>query len=489
MRIIFPKAIPLFPLLIFLAAVVLVQIIQGTDPVFALLMLMAQLAAVVAFNRMGGMTHMAGALCLFAILPNVTVPEFTHILLRQPGDYNLQHPLVTAGVCAGYFASLMTAALLVSSMSRPVALIDYIHFSIFELRIISVVSCVFAVSLAIRQLTLGGPVQDGSLLAALNHFEAPMLATSVMLGTYVRIVTTNGRSAMNWYVAFLLVVSVIPGLLNASKEGMLVPLLCWVMVVASSRHRFTWFGTLGLVTVAIGAWVFVYPFSQNARGPVRESDSISDRVSLIIQFLRDPSAFPDSISNSEESSEFGTDSSKVNIIARWSLLKSNDMLIDADFRSGYTSIDRYAPVLLSVVPHAFWPDRPGYILSNELGHKAGFRMAESDFTTGISIGSPGLFFDLGGWVALIVYTLTFFIAFYFVAIRLIGSSETSIWGLVPIGVFANVAGSFSPSLMFLLVVSFMGMFFVMIAILKTISYTARLLISKPIPTKISLPRW
>lgn len=482
MRFPFPKTIPLGRLLIALTAVLLVQIIQGTDPAFALLMLAAQVAAAVAFNCLGGMTHMAGAFCLFAVLPNVTIPELTHLLVGQPGDYNLQHPLMTAGACAVFFGCVMTAALLVSSISHPVALLDHIHFSIFELRIISALSCILAVTISINLLSLKGPLQDGTLLAAAGHFLGFLFAGSIMVATYVRIVTTNGRSVVNWYVAFLLIISMVPGLLNASKEGILTPLLCWIVVVAASRHRFTWFGTLGLAAVLFVAWAFVYPFSQNARGPVRESQSISERVSLIILFIRDPSAFPDVTSTSEESSEFGTATSKVNIIQRYSLLKSNDMLIDADLRSGYTSIDRYTPILLSVVPHALWPDRPNPILSNELGHKAGFTMGDSDTETGIAIGAPGVFFDLGGWLALIVYTLICVTVYFFVVIRFVGSSESGIWGLVPIGTEALIAGAVSPAAMFNLVYWFMGMLFLMIAILKTISYLAEALISRRIPT-------
>jgi hypothetical protein len=89
MRVPFPKSIPLRPLLAVLAAVLLVQLFQGTNPVFVVLMLIAQLSAVAAFNRLGGMTHMSGAFCLFAILANVTVPELTHLILGQPGDFNL----------------------------------------------------------------------------------------------------------------------------------------------------------------------------------------------------------------------------------------------------------------------------------------------------------------------------------------------------------------------------------------------------------------
>jgi hypothetical protein len=482
MRIPFPKTIPLGPLLITLTAVLFVQIIQGTDPAFALLMLVAQVAAAVAFNRLGGMTHMAGAFCLFAVLPNVTIPEITHLLLGQPGDYNLQHPLMTAGVCAVFFVCVMIAAVLVSSISHPVALFDHIHFSIVELRIISALSCLLAVSISIKLLSLKEPLQDGSLLAAVAHFLAFLYAGSIMVATYVRIVTTKGRSVVNWYVAFLLILSIVPGLLNASKEGILTPLLCWIVVVAASRHRFTWFGTLGLAAVLFVAWAFVYPFSQNARVQVRQSESISERASLVMLFIRDPSAFPDGISTTEESSEFGTSSSKVNIIQRYSLLKSNDMLIDGDLRAGYTSIDRYSPVLLMVVPHALWPDRPNPITSNELGHKAGFTMGDSDTETGIAIGAPGMFFDVGGWLALIVYTLICFTVFFFAIIRFVGSSEWGIWGLVPIGTEALVAGATSPGFIFILVYFFIGMLFVLIATLKTISYLAEALISRRMPS-------
>lgn len=482
MRIPFPKTIPLSPLLVALAAVVLIQVAQGTDPAFAVLMLAAQVSAAVAFNQLGGLTHMAGAFCVFAVLPNVTVPELTHMVLGQPGDYNLQHPILTAGVCAVFFTCMMIAALVVSFVRHPVALSDRVVFSIVELRIVSILSCALAVLISIEELTQTGPVQEGTLLSALHHFVPLLFAVSVMLATYVRLNATGGRSALNWFVVSTLVFSIIPGLLSASKEGMLTPLLCWIVVVASSGHRFTLLGTLGLVTVLFIAWIFVYPFSQNARTVVRESESLSDKMDLIVQFIRDPSLFPDSISTFSESDEYGVASSKVNIIKRYSLLQSNDMLIDADLRSGYTSIDRYTPILFAVVPHALWPDRPDPIFSNELGHKAGFVISDADITTGISIGSPSMFYDVGGWAALVVYSLICFALFFFAVVRLVGTSERSIWGLVPVGTEALIAGAASPSSMFMLLVYFVGMFLVLIGVLKTVSYISEALISKPVST-------
>jgi hypothetical protein len=93
-----------------------------------------------------------------------------------------------------------------------------------------------------------------------------------------------------------------------------------------------------------------------------------------------------------------------------------------------------------------------------------------------------MFFDLGGWLALTVYTLILYTVFFFMTVRLVGTSETSVWNLVPIGIEAQAAGSYAPSAMFNLAVMFFVMFFLMITILKAISYVTEALISRPIST-------
>ncbi len=470
--------------MVVLTGILFIQLAQGTDPTFAAMMWVAQLAAAIAFNRLGGMTHMGGAFCLFSILPNVTVSELAHLVLGQPGDYNLEHPLLTGGVCLAFFLCVMIAALVVTSLRQPEPYLDRIRFSILELRIVSGLSCALAVLIAASMLTISGPLQEGSFQAAVNRFFPILLAISIMLATYVRLSATGGKSGLSWYVAFLLILGVVPGLLSASKEGMLTPVFCWFVVVASSRHRFSWLGTAGLFGVLLLLWGFVYPFSQNARFPVREAESLTDKAALIIQFIRDPSSFPDSISEADEATEFGTSSSKVNIVARYSLLHTIDMLIDADGKVGYTSIDRYIPALFVVVPHAIWPDRPEPIGTNELGHKAGFRIDENNTETGIAIGSPALFFDIGGWLALIVYTLLSFFFFFLVTRRAISTTDHGVWGLVPIGTEALIAGAASVAGMFGLIVMFLGTFFVTIMMLKLISYFTEALISRPLANKI-----
>jgi hypothetical protein len=51
MRLPFPQSIPLRPLLAFLSLMLLIQLVQGTDPAFAALMLIAPAAAAILQPR------------------------------------------------------------------------------------------------------------------------------------------------------------------------------------------------------------------------------------------------------------------------------------------------------------------------------------------------------------------------------------------------------------------------------------------------------
>jgi len=176
-----------------------------------------------------------------------------------------------------------------------------------------------------------------------------------MLATYVQLPVTNGKSAMSWYIALLLAGTLIPGILSASNEGILLPALCWLVVVAASRHRFSMLGTIVLLSLALLIWEHVFPFSQNARGPVHSAETVSKRVDLIIEYFQNLEHFSDVLSDVDEGTEFGTAFSKVSILSRFSVLKSIDMLVAADEQLGYTPIERVAPGFLYVVPHVIWP--------------------------------------------------------------------------------------------------------------------------------------
>jgi hypothetical protein len=480
MRIPCPTFIPLMHAFLFLGTLLVVQLVEGTDPVFALLMMAAQIFAIMAFNTLGGMSHVAGSFCLFSLLPNVTVPEIAHAIVLQPGDFNLPASLRTAGVCAVFYASFYACARLLVQIPTPRPFLDRVKFTLIELRAISLIAMLGAAWFVIARGTTG-EVVNGSGLAAIQHFYPVLSPLSVVLATYVCLKSTEGRSAMNWYVAIVLAVITLPGVLGASKEGMLTPVFCWLVVCAIFGYRFTRPQVAALAGVMLVVWFFVYPFSQNARTEVRTATTYSEKIAITEHYIIAPSDFPSEAENTDpDLAEYGESSAKLSIVQRFSQLRSAGMLISADEVQGFTGVDRYLPVFLFIVPHFLWPDRPDPIFSNELGHKAGFRMARNDLSTGIAISSPALFFDIGGWLALPVYTILDFGLFFYGLRCAVGYAGESVWGLMLIGATAMIAGPCMPSSPIDILINFVMIFAVLVVTLKILSYLSETMFSRQI---------
>jgi hypothetical protein len=465
---------------LFFGALLVVQLVEGTDPVFALLMMAAQIFAIMAFNTLGGMSHVAGSFCLFSLLPNVTVPEIAHAIVLQPGDYNLPSSLRTAGVCAIFYASFYACARFVILLPTPRPFLDRVKFTLIELRAISIIAAVGTVLIVIAASS-ASEIANGGSLATILHFYPVLNPLSIVLATYVCLKSTEGRSAMNWIVAAILAATTIPGVLSASKEGMLTPLFCWLVVCAIYRYRFTRAQVAVLAGVMMVVWFFVYPFSQNARVPVRGATSLSERIAVIVHYFEDPSDFSSEAENTDpDIAEYGESSAKLSIVQRFSLLRSGGMLISADEVEGFTGVERYLPIFLSIVPHFIWPDRPTGISSNELGHKAGFRMARNDTGTGIAISSPALFYDLGGWLALPVYTILDLGLFFYGLRCMVGSAGESVWGLMLIGGTAMIAGPCFPSTPIDVLLSFVMVFAILVVTLKALSYLTEAMFARQV---------
>ncbi len=478
MRIPFPNFIPLTPLTIYLGVLLAVQLMEGTDPIFALLMLLAQLFAVLAFNTLGGMSHVAGSFCLFALLPNVTIPEIVHAILLQPGDFNLAAPLQTSAVCAIFFAGFYVAARFVPLIPHPRRpVFDRVYFSLAEMRAISIIATILSLAIMEMFLRNQGEVENGSFLALILHFFPVLNPLAVVLATRVCLQSSGGRSAMNWLVALIVVAALIPGTLGASKEGMITPIFCWVVVCAAYGYRFTRMQFAALAAFLIGAAMFIYPYAQNTRDYVREAPTISAKIAVIVAYIRNPSSFPNFLETENSStSEFGEASSKIGILWRMSELSTIDDFVSSDQTQGFTGITPYLPAFLYLIPHFIWPNRPQDITSNTLARKAGVPLAPGDYTTQVTLGAPGMFYDLGGWLALPVYTILEFAAFFYVLRCLVGKASTSLWGLLLIGATAYDAGICLPSLPIEIVEDFLLVYVGLVACLKAVGYVSEVLL-------------
>jgi hypothetical protein len=442
-------------------------------------MLLAQLFGILAFNVLGGMNHIAGSICLFSLLSNVTVPEVAHVLALQPGDYNLPSSMTTAAVLMVFYLCVYLAANVAMAFSTPDPLFDRTHFTSFEERLISWVAPILGYLFLGWTLIGHVEVTNGGFAAFVNHFSSMLYPLSVVMATHLSLKQSEGKVAMDASVAVILVAATLPGILYASKEGMLVPIFCWLSVCAAYRYRFTTAKALVLAGALALYVLVIYPYSQFARGAVRGGLTLNDKVSAIQDYATNSKAYvPGVVHSSNTESEFGESAFANNIVARYSMLRVDALLIDGDRSKGFTGIEPHLPVFYLVIPHFLWPDRPEPITGNTIAHEIGFGLDKGDFKTGIAFGSPGLFYDVSGWLGLAVLTLLEF-AFFFISVRfLVGKSTQSLWGLILIGSTANAAGTLGPSDIIATLINFMIVFYSSIIALKVFSWLASILLAK-----------
>ena len=472
MKLPFPKSMPLLPTLFFLSVLLAVQLIEGTDPVFAILMMAAQLFGIMAFNTLGGMQHPTGAFCLFSLVQNVTVPELAHAFVLQPGDYHLLVPLQAAGVCAVFYASLLVAASFVVLMPTKAPYFDRVSFSKLEIRLICRLAPTYVIAIILWQnLTGHADVENGSLLAFLNHFTILLLILAMVLSVQQRLKETNRKSSADFTVIAIFCFGTFIGIMGASKQGMLTWGVCWLLVCAAYGYQFKRSQLLMVMCAVFITWFYVYPFSQRARNAIHSLPTYSEKIAMVGDFLLHPENYPEDDSKLDANTdEFGDAQSKLSIVQRYSLLYTTSTLVDGDNRGGFTGIGAHLPAFFAIIPHFLWPDRPDPIVGNGLARKAGISLAVDDTSTGITLGSPATFYDIAGWLGLPVYTFLGFGLFFFALRALFGTVTNSMWALMVIASQSNDAGGAMFGDLILRIYSFISVFFILVITLKVISF-------------------
>src|SRR5437899_7051047 len=96
----------------------LIQLVQGTNPTFALCCFCYILVATIAFNVAGGFTRTPGSFIFFNSVLGVIIGLFVKVYLGEPADSNLAAPLLTIGV---YLLGMcmMLVAVYLSKRVRP----------------------------------------------------------------------------------------------------------------------------------------------------------------------------------------------------------------------------------------------------------------------------------------------------------------------------------------------------------------------------------
>jgi hypothetical protein len=454
MRLPFPTRISLQKVLIFAAAVFMVQQMEHTDVIFSVLFFAFVMLSAIAFNFARGFSRASGAYVFWFASLTCIVGVVWKIILGEPANSNLVSADATMST---YVVSMLAiiGSLFVSRkiVRNPRGLPSILKADGINLGLASL-GCLLVneVTVAANMFLPGG---NGSLVAIINQINI-FLPLSILLGTVYVIQSSGGRRSVNvvTLVAALLIF-VFGGLLTYSKQGMFTPIVCWGVAAASQRYRLRAWQVGLLLAFSIYSVTILSPLSQVGRANIPDDADSWQRAQLTTYLLTHPTQLRADYKNEVapegvfEAASTGFAPSYFNspqgLFDRLSIIQSDDRLITFTLRGNKEGYQRLGFYFINWIPHFIFPGKdrfapPGATNpGNWYAHEMGTLVSENDFTTGISFSPTAEAFHLELWLGLLTLAPAVWTLLFTVMDLICGNLRKSPFGLIIVVAFAHVA--------------------------------------------------
>ncbi|HWB31589.1 MAG TPA: hypothetical protein VG714_00285 [Acidobacteriaceae bacterium] len=437
MRIPFPERIPLNYAILAATILFAIQVFEGTAFYFAVGTLLFIIFFTLAFNEAGGLSRASGAYVFFygvlVFLIGVTYKAF----LGEPAESNLKDPKTTIEVFVGGMAAMLFTTIISRRFRRKSGLLEHILKDSDMYR--ASVGCIATGILANYAIALLG--QAGAQLQATFGQLNQLVPLGIILAVTYEIRSSGGTrsinltalAAMGWYFFW--------GLLIFSKQGMLTPLMCWILPVWTLGYR------LSRAQVLLGlAGLFLFfhylvPYAQYGRSFVEDGQTLSDRIDLSVNLLE----------NIEETRRIYL----TNEIAmgqtlgsyydtpqgfweRLQFISADDALINVTDQGKVFGLSPIPLELMNAVPHIFWKNKPVFNFGNLYAHEIG-GFSEDDTTTGISFSPTGEAYHLAKWLGVFLVAPLIWFSLFVIFDSLLGNLRATPWGLLAMVLLAHTA--------------------------------------------------
>jgi hypothetical protein len=435
-RLPFPERVPLVPVVFFAIVLCTLQIYQGTAPPFSLCCFLFVIIAASAFNVAGGITRPSGAYIFFYSVLAVIVGLTWKAVLGEAADSNLETPMVTIEVylCAicGMFAAIYISKRLTS---KRALLADFVTDENMQ----SATMGCLVTGLALTFIFAIFPMEPGGVLSGLLQLNR-FLLMAMFLGVVHAIRRSGGTSSISLPVLIAGGVSFATGVLGFSKEGMLNPLLCWLVAAASQRYKVSLTQIAGGILLAFLVFEYLVPYSQVGRNYAGTSTSSIDlSISLLGNLGSVRSEYIGSQGNNEEDElAVGYFTHHQGFFDRLQMIGPDDSLValtENGTVAGFTPVYIY---FANFIPHFIWKNKPTWGGGNLYAHQMGL-LAEDDTSTGISFSPSGEAFHLMRWTGILILAPVLWIMLFTLMDSLCGDVRKSPWGLLAIITFAHIA--------------------------------------------------
>ncbi|MGC1870927.1 MAG: hypothetical protein WA700_08210 [Acidobacteriaceae bacterium] len=434
MRLPYPTRININHVLIAAAVLLFGQLLDGTDPVFALLACLALVFSALAFNALDGLATTSGAFVFFMAIPTFAILFLVKLITWEPTNRHFEQPLITITATALGWAGILAAAGLSRRFSTRRNLVRFTARDLENLKNTSAGLLVIGLFSQIL-LTNYNTGVNGTIWAALNQLNI-FIPMATILATYYEICISRGTRSMNWIVVVSIFYVAGFGFIAASKQGMYAPFFSYFLVCAALEYKFRPLQVMAMIAWLAFALGFLFPWAQYARSMTRQS-TLTGTVDATIALLRNPDTIPAMYQWYSDSLKKNEDINQVSLcydhphglLDRESLICQDDRLIQATQHTGPVGLSYLVDGFEMVVPHFLWPNRIVLSLGNIYGRETD-EASQEDFTTAVSFAPIGDAYRELGWSGIVVaMPILYFFTFIFLN-GVFGDARESPWGLV-----------------------------------------------------------
>jgi hypothetical protein len=358
-RIPFPERVPIDGVALFAITLFVVQWLEGTPLYFRFGSAVFILIAALAFNTAGGLTRASGVYVFFYSTLVVIVGLCYKAFLGEPAQSNLLDPRTTIEVYVGGITAMLAAVIVSSRFRRKTGLLQHVLKESQMYR--ASVGCMLFGVVGASVIWLLGSTRLETAFTQLNQ----LIPLGILIGVMYEIRRSGGTRSINLPIVLVGIYSFWGwGLMAFSKQGMLLPLVCWLFPVCALRFRLS---ALQVLSVPRGCvfLVFYYlvPYAQYGRSQVDETMTPGQRAAVAYKLLEHPEQTRQTY-NEVASSGAGTVGEYFDTPQgfwdRLQFISIDDSIINVTDQGKVFGLLPIKAAMLNAIPHVFWPDKPVY---------------------------------------------------------------------------------------------------------------------------------
>jgi hypothetical protein len=436
-RIPFPERIPIARVALFAIALFAAQWLEGTPLYFRFGSAVFILIAAFAFNTAGGLTRASGVYVFFYSTLVVIVGLCYKAFLGEPAQSNLLDPRTDIEVYVGGITAMLAAVIVSSRFRRKTGLLQHVLKESQMYR--ASVGCMLFGVVGASVIWLLGSIRLETAFTQLNQ----LIPLGILIGVMYEIRRSGGTRSIN--LPMVLVGAYYFwgwGLLAFSKQGMLLPLVCWFFPVCALRFRLSALQVLSCLAVAFLVFYYLVPYSQYGRSQVDETMTPGQRAAVAYKLLEHPEQTRQTY-NEVASSGAGSVGEYFDTPQgfwdRLQFISIDDSIINITDQGKVFGLLPIKAEMLNAIPHVFWPNKPVFPFGNMYAHEAGLWVSEEDTTTGISFSPTAEAYHMDTWVGVLVVAPLIWFVLFVVYDSLFGDLRATPWGLLVVALFSHAA--------------------------------------------------